>query len=122
MWFRNRFWLWLIYLYPQLHTCALQLPGHFPGPPFGPDRCGLSAVRRPCRLRRRDTQRCGEVGIRTPIEPTVEFGDVEVLLPPSDGDRCDAVADVIREAASALHERIDAEQQGQAGHWYVRQR
>src|ERR1700722_17221293 len=52
----------------------------------------------------------GDFGVRAPVEAPLEFRDIQVLFPGGDGYGRNAVADVVDEAPTALHERIDAEQ------------
>src|SRR5882724_4525994 len=68
------------------------------------------------RLRNGCARRDGNVALGAAVEAAIELRNVQVFFPCGDGDGGDAVADVVDEAASALHERIDAKQQGETRH------
>src|ERR1700689_3628288 len=60
------------------------------------------------------------IDVGAAVETSIELGNVQILFPGGDGNGCDAVADVVDQAAAALHEWIDAEQQSKAGHRDIR--
>src|SRR6267154_3591711 len=88
-----------------------------------PGRVGLGTLDGRPNLERHGCARGdGNIAVGALVETAIELRNVQILFPGGNGNGRDAVADVVDEAATALHERIDAEEQGKTGHWDVRHR